>query len=178
MFIMRCFVAVDLAKELKDKVVELQRRIPGDVKLVKPENLHFTLKFLGEIDGETHKRVSEIIKDIASSFRPFNIFVKGVGVFPSLNYIRVVWIGGEVLQVLQNATENALAQMFKKEKSVPHLTIARVRSPKGLDAIKEFVNANESIDIGAMRVDRIKLKNSTLMPKGPVYEDSEVYYLS
>ena len=173
---MRCFVAVDLDERLREKITGLQRTLEGfDVELVEPQNLHFTLKFLGEADEQVIEKVKTAIKEISSGFKPFDVHVQGAGVFPSIDYVRVIWIGCDDLFNLQNTVEDALAPLFKKEKPIPHLTIARARSATHKDEIKDFVNRNRGIEIGMMRVNMIKLKKSTLTKQGPIYEDVETF---
>lgn len=175
---MRCFVAVDLDEGLKPMITALQEQMKGfDVKLVEPQNMHFTLKFLGEIDHDRIDKVSEILDGISDNFKLFTAAVKGTGVFPSLSYIRVIWVGCDEMLGLQSAVEDALSQMFKKEKPTPHLTIARVRSGRYRDKLKEFAEHHKDTEVGTMCVDRIKLKKSTLAHEGPVYEDVQTFGL-
>lgn len=174
---MRCFVAVDIDENLKGQIMALQKQLHGDAKLVEPENLHFTLKFLGEIRDEVLTEANNRLKVVASQFAPFDARIRGAGVFPNVNYIRVVWLGCHDLFNLQSSVEAALAPLFKKEMPSPHLTIARVRSAENIEGVKDFVEKNKAADIGTMRVAKIKLKKSTLTPKGPVYEDVAIFDL-
>jgi 2'-5' RNA ligase len=176
---MRCFIAVDLAEELKQKVINLQEQLPKDgLKLVEKENMHFTLKFLGEIDEESIKKVSQQMRQVAATTKPFTILISGIGVFPNENYIRVVWLGGDNEDKdfikLHQAVDDIMADIFKKEKPVPHLTLARVTKKINL---AQFIADNRSTAIGEMTVERIKLKKSDLTRKGPIYEDVEVFDL-
>lgn len=175
---MRSFIAIDVPLELRQKIAGLQSEIATyDVKLVEPQNMHFTLKFLGEVDESVLTSVTAKLKEDASNFKPFDAVIKGLGVFPGLNYMRVIWLGCEDIFNLQQAVEDALSSISKKEKPSPHLTIARVRSPKDKDKLIAFVEKNKNIEIGSFVVDEIKLKKSTLTPKGPVYEDVEIVKL-
>lgn len=176
----RCFIAVDLPEELKHKIINIQEQLAGfDVRLVEKENLHFTLKFLGEVGEEVSRVISSRLKGIAAAVHPFRILISGIGAFPNENYIRVIWLGtnnGGFIK-LHLAVEDALSGLFKKEKPVPHLTIARVRSVKSKKEIAGFIAHNRAIEIGSMVVDKIKLKKSTLTRSGPLYEDIEVFEL-
>jgi|SRR3989338_2825619 len=193
---MRCFIAADLDPALRQKVVELQKELVGlDAKLAKPENLHFTLKFIGEASEGTVNKVKDLLGKLVAEWEPFEIGISSIGVFPSKKFIRVVWIGAKShspkgtepsLFNLQSAINQALAEFFKKEKpgqndakrqSTIHLTIARVRSQKYIDEIIKFAKKHENTWIGNMRIDRIKLKKSTATNKGPVYEDVEIFEL-
>lgn len=176
---MRCFIAVDIDEPLRQKLAELQKGLAGfDVKLVEKENLHFTLKFLGEIDEQRLEEVKSRIRQLATGFSPFEIEIKGMGAFPSLNYIRVVWIGAKELFTLQKAVADSVEDLFGKEREVtPHLTIARIRSAQDKVELKKLVEKNRDMEIGRMAVSEIKLKKSTVMRSGPVYEDVEAFKL-
>lgn len=174
---MRCFVAVDLDTRLTEKIVGLQKELVGlDTKLVEPHNLHFTLKFLGEIDGKVTGVVKAALAKVAAGREPFSITIEHVGCFPSEKFIRVVWVGAEKLTELQEAVNESLA-LFKKEKPSPHLTIARVRSQKCREDLVNFIHRHKNEETGSMLVKEIKLKKSTVTSKGPVYEDIAVFEL-
>lgn len=176
---MRSFLAVDIDEPLRQKVAELQKQLAGfDVKLVEKENLHFTLKFLGEVDEQRLKEVQNRIRQLAAGFSPFEIDIHGMGAFPNLNYIRVVWIGAKLLFPLQKAVADSVEDLFGKELEVtPHLTIARIRSARDKAELKRLVEENKDTDIGKMTVSEIKLKKSTVTSSGPVYGDVEVFKL-
>lgn len=175
---MRCFLAVDLDGRLKEGVMALQKELKDlDTTLTKPENLHFTLKFLDEVDVKTVSEVERRISELAAKTKPFNAAIKDIGVFPSESHINVVWLGAPDMTNLHIAVEDALSGLFKKEKPVPHLTVARIRSQAYANYITGFVNKNKNINIGSMKVGSIKLKKSTLTRNGPVYEDAKAFEL-
>ena len=172
---MRCFVAVDIDPSLTGKVTELQKPLHGlDVKLIEPQNLHFTLKFLGEVDdvAEIESRLDKLAK--STGF--FSINISGIGVFPNEQFISVVWVGAPKLETLQVSVNNALSGLLDVEKPIPHMTIARVRSQTYRKELVEFVSKHTG-EVGSMRVDCIKLKKSTLAGSGPIYEDLAVFRL-
>lgn len=177
---MRCFIAIDLSNELKDRIISLQKTMPGDIKLVEPENLHFTLKFLGEIDEDAIKEITERLSKLAGETKPFTISLNSIGVFPNLSYIRVIWIGStsEEFINLHKSVVKILENIGKPEKeAIPHLTIARVRSARNKETIARIIKRYEKEPFGSMTVDKIKLKKSTLTPRGPIYEDIRVFEL-
>lgn len=176
---MRCFLAVDIDGELREKVIGLQKGLSGfDAKLVEKENLHFTLKFLGEVNEKTLEEIKGRVKQLANSFEPFEIDINGMGAFPNMNYIRVVWISAQQLFNLQKTVDDCLADLFGKEKdTTPHLTIARVRSARDKAELRDFIEKHRETKIGKMTVNEIKLKSSTLTRNGPVYEDVDVFRL-
>ena len=176
---MRCFVAVDIPEEPKEKIKELQDQLsPYDVKLVEPQNLHFTLKFLGEIDEAIIKRVKERLSKLTET-KSFSVLLSGVGAFPKLTYIRVIWIGAKSQDFvnLHKSITEALSKIGKPEKGTPHLTIARVRSPRDKEVITKIVKRYESESFSSFIIDKIKLKKSTLTQRGPIYEDLGVFEL-
>jgi 2'-5' RNA ligase len=177
---MRCFVAVDIPEEIKEKIAETQKEFSSfDSKLVERKNMHFTLKFLGEISENQIKAVEEKLSALVKKIAPFTVLLSSMGAFPSLSYIRVIWIGAiadEFINLHKNVAD-ALKDIGKPE-STPHLTIARIRSPRDKETIARIITRYEKESFGSMLVDKIKLKKSTLTPRGPVYEDMMVFELS
>ena len=172
----RGFIAVDI--DVFPKLLEFEKEIKetgANVKLVEPENVHITLKFLGDTDESHMDEIDKIIKDTVKEIDPFNIQLKGAGVFPNQNYIKVIWIGikqGEPIGVIASKIDEQLSKIgFKKEKRgfSPHLTIARVKSAKGKDEILHLIEKYRDVRFVDIRVDSIKLKKSDLKPKGPIY---------
>lgn len=174
---MRCFVAVDLDPQLRQGVEKLQAELRNlDTKLIEPWNLHFTLKFLGEVDEVAVNSVNALLKDTAR-LNPITVKLEGVGVFPNEKFVRVIWIGASQLDDLQKEINETLSPLFQKENPSPHLTIARVRSQKHLPKIIDFIKVHKNEEIGTMHINELKLKKSTLTPEGPVYEDISVFKL-
>jgi len=176
---MRLFIAIEIPKNIKEHLAEIQEKIKDNenkIKFVKKEQIHFTLKFLGEVQPNIAEQIKNNLKKI--TLEPFSVFLSDIGVFPSESYIRVVWIGlkpEERVLELQRNVDESLKKLFKKENNFkPHLTLARVKYIKNKeDFIKKLKNIgveNKKID-----VNNFKLINSTLTPKGPVYEDFEVF---
>lgn len=178
---MRCFVAVELPEEVKARVKELQDQLSScDVKLVEEQNLHFTLKFLGEIDNSKIEEIKQKLSELAKNLSSFSVLLSSVGAFPDLTYIKVIWIGTKSKDFinLHKSVANALKGVGKEDKeAVPHLTIARVRSPRGKEIIQKIIRRYEQESFGSFTADKIKLKKSTLTPRGPVYEDLAVFDL-
>jgi RNA 2',3'-cyclic 3'-phosphodiesterase len=174
----RCFIAVDLTVQVKGalrELIEVLKRHGGDIKWVRSENLHLTLKFLGGTPPELLPKISESIAVLTSSYRPFSIKVAGVGVFPGRKNPRVVWVGihdSETLGTVKESIENAMISYgYEKEDREfrPHLTIGRVRSQRGMISTMNALNAYEGKDFGTVLIDRIKLMKSELKPSGPEY---------
>jgi len=172
---MRVFVAVEISKgEILKKIQAFQKNVEIDAKPTKIDEIHFTLKFLGEIDQVKYDQVKDIIKKI--SFSSFDISLKGVGGFPNLKNPRVIWIGidrngAEKLTVLANEIEIKLIELgFEKNKKFkPHLTIFRVK--RKISDISVIMKEYEAVEFGVQTISKIKVKRSVLSPKGPEYSD-------
>ena len=169
---MRAFIAIETSEELREEMVKLQKQLGIEgVKLVEKENLHLTMHFLGEIDENMKEKVMQAMNKINS--KKFEMSCKGVGAFPSKNYMRVIWVAAEapeLKQIYEQLGEELAKLGFKKEDFSPHITLARVKFLKDKTRLAEFLEENAETEIGDCAVDRVLLKKSTLTPKGPVYE--------
>jgi 2'-5' RNA ligase len=172
----RAFISVDIQPSdmLVSAVSELQRS-RADLKIVKTDLLHLTLKFLGDTDEALIDDIMARIGAASDGFGPFTIRMKGMGAFPSMSNIRVVWVGiedGAVLTQIAERLDNSMADLgFVRDTKgfVPHLTLARTRSSKNIINVQEMLRANAASEYGEYEVDRIILKKSVLSPKGPTY---------
>ena len=176
---MRLFIAIEIPEEVKDHIVKIQENIDttaNKIKFVNPNQIHLTLKFLGEVQPNNLEEIKNNLKKI--TLKPFSVVLDKIGVFPSESYIRVIWVGlnpeDKILDLQKNIDEN-LKKLFKKEKDFkPHLTLARV---KYIEDKKAFVDKLKKINVENKKIDinSFKLIKSTLTPKGPIYEDLEVF---
>ncbi len=173
---MRTFIAVEVSEALKPKILAIQKKIEAsgaDIKLVEPENIHYNLKFIGEIDDRTVEKTKKALSEI--SFPAFDVHIAGLGAFPSKTYIRVVWLGcrqgTQELTALASSVEEALAGIVPKDERpfTPHLTLGRVSGVKDKEALSKLMHDLENADIGKFRVDKLVLFQSQLSPKGPAY---------
>lgn len=182
---MRAFLAVDLNQRLTDKISEVQKQIMGtnaEIKYVEPENLHFTFKFFGEISEKKSQNIMELMDQKIKNYHPFELFIKGVGVFPHPGYVRVIWLGvdnaNDFSKFQRECDEEFIKMGFKKERSYnPHLTIGRVKGAKNKDKLLSLLKEMETLEIGKMDVERISLKKSELTPAGPIYTTIKVFEL-
>lgn len=174
----RSFIAFDIDNELVlrsfSEVQGTLLNTGADLKLVKPQNIHITMRFLGNISpsivNSIHKEMEKI------SFTSFDVEIKGLGAFPSLRYARVVWAG------IRNGA-NELANIFNQlEPSLrglglrpdpkgfsPHLTIARVKTGRNKIKLLQCVQDLADYEFGVVRADCLRLKKSVLTPRGPIY---------
>lgn len=172
---MRSFIAVDIKDEKVEAAVEELTKVKADVKIVEPQNLHLTLKFLGEIPEDVIEKIHAAMQASLKSFQPFEVSLRSIGVFPSLKYMRVVWVGfregrEKLIQMQRSLDANLRELNFKPEQRFdPHLTIGRVKSQRGKEELRNFVLKHEDTDFGSALVDKVELKKSVLTPKGPIY---------
>lgn len=176
---MRLFVAVNLPKEIKDYAYNLQRKINtglAKIKWVYKKNLHFSLKFLGEVE---EKRIDKIKKRLSEiKFEPFKIKCSKIGFFPSEKDIKVIWLGIEPKEKfikLQQKVDEALLDLFPGEQSFEiHLTLGRVKFVKKK---KEFLGTIKEIEIEPIEfeIKNFQLMKSELNKSGPEYEIIEEF---
>ncbi len=185
---MRLFVSVDLPPALVDPVADLHAQLEpaSGLGLTDPAQAHLTLKFLGEVDPE---RVPTLTRELETAvdetaLEPFTARFGGLGVFPSLEYISVVWLGledgSEALTRLHEAIEartTALGFDPEDHEFTPHVTLARMDHAGGKELVQEVVTESEGT-VGSMTVDDIRLTESTLTSDGPVYETVERFELA
>ena len=176
---MRAFIAVDLVDEnIKMDILKIQKVLSqsgSDLKSVKPQNLHFTIHFLGEISEQEATNISGILKDL--DVLSFEISFRGLGYFPNSRRISVIWVGvdnGEKEFVeLANQIEKKLVQMnySSDRKFLPHLTVCRVKTGRNKDQLIHAVEEFSDVNLGMTMVSSVKLKKSLLTPEGPIYTD-------
>ncbi|MGH3116712.1 MAG: RNA 2',3'-cyclic phosphodiesterase [Gaiellales bacterium] len=179
----RIFVAVPLDEGLRNAILDLQKHLEdaGAVaRWIRPEQLHFTLRFLGEISLAQVARVKVASREAAARIDPFTVTLRGLGAFPSLHRPQVVWAGveegREPLQALAGHLQEALArQRFPAEPKPfrPHLTLARVKSTRNWGELVRALGAFKDEGIGTQRVDILVVFESHLTPKGPRYTPLE-----
>ena len=173
---MRTFISIDIPEEVREEIVKIQDKLPEFYgKKTESENLHLTLKFLGEIDGKKVDEVKKRLKEI--EFNKFETEIDSIGVF-SEKFIRIIWLHITNCEKLQRQIDENLEGVFDKEKRfMSHLTIARVKSIRDQ---KKFLEELEKIEIPKMNfvVDNFKLKESVLLREGPRYKTIEEYKLS
>lgn len=171
---MRTFLAVEVPSQERKKIsdfVHAEAKSELPVRWVRYENLHITLKFLGEIDEQQKTDIAPVIEDVCGKHNPFNLRLEGLGCFPNPGNPRVLWVGvtqgSEELCAIADALERELARFgFREEKRFhPHLTIGRTRRRCMVDSI-----LSKNISSDPFEITSVVLFKSTLKPGGPVYE--------
>ena len=177
---LRLFVAADVPDEIREiiqRAVEpLKARVPGG-RWVRPENLHLTLKFIGEYGEEGLERLSDAIEAAASRSAPFKVCLGSCGAFPAPGKARVLWVGmtrgGEEAARLAGKLDARLERVGVKREGRGfrgHLTVARLKSPHDCMVFLEDLAANmEGASRFPFEIDRLTLYRSILGPSGPAY---------
>lgn len=176
----RLFVSVDLSDELCEEIETVQEpfgAIPG-VRAVSPDGLHVTLKFLGTVESNRVDDVSAMLAEAVatSAVDPFLARIGGLGVFPDFEYISVIWLGvraggSELAQLHRSIERRFVEDGFEPEdhEFTPHVTIARMDHGGGKERVQELLQA-EDPSVGEMRVEEVRLTESTMAGEGSGYE--------
>lgn len=171
----RTFISVDLPLNIKKEIKKIQDLLPDFIgKKTEQENLHLTLKFLGEIDDAKVKEIKKRLESV--KVKAFEAEIDNLGIF-SEKFVRIVWIHLKGAEKLQIEVDEALEGIFnKEERFMGHITIARVKSIKNK---ADFLFKLKEIKIPEMnfQVNSFQFKKSELFPQGPRYEVLEGYNL-
>ena len=183
----RSFVAILLSEEVRAAVAaEIARLRPlaPRVSWISPPNLHLTLKFLGEVPSEALEQAKEGLAEAVAGAAPFGLHFGGLGAFPGMARPRVLWVGidegGQAAQALQARVDAALTRRgFAREERPysPHLTIGRVREPRGLARLQQAMVQDARTDFGRLEVGRLSLMRSDLSPAGTRYTELAAFPL-
>jgi len=176
---MRLFIAIEIPENIKDYIAKIQEKISNNtnkIRFVNKNQIHLTLKFLGEVQPYKTGKIRTLLKKI--TFDSFSVHLDSIGVFPSESCIRVIWVGlnpKRPILELQRDIDETLKKLFGKEKNFKaHVTLARV---KYVENKKNFINKlkNMKIENVEFGINDFKLVKSTLTPNGSIYEDLEVF---
>ncbi|MFX0003411.1 MAG: RNA 2',3'-cyclic phosphodiesterase [Candidatus Hodarchaeota archaeon] len=185
----RSFIAIELKdKGTIEKINSFSQRLKQNqpkIKSVESENLHITMKFLGDIPENLAPKIYAILKEEINEklFQGKNMqyFLKGVGQFNNFSVLWIKLIGDiQFLQKIKDSIEDLLFSKLKIEhdkrpKFKPHLTIGRLKKGKinykTFDTLKNLINENKDLEFGVFNIAQVKLKKSQLTPNGPIYSD-------
>jgi 2'-5' RNA ligase len=180
----RTFIAVETPPNVVGRVKQLTKALQpagADVSWVAAENLHWTIKFLGDVRQLDLIDICRALHAVGEETPPFKLDVRGAGAFPNLARPRTLWLGAGQLAPgiirLADAVETHMTEIgFRRESRhfEPHLTIGRVRAGgPSLDALGELLAGLADFEGGEMEVDEVVLFSSDLQPQGPIYEALE-----
>jgi len=178
---MRAFIAIDLPQEIKSQLAKIQKHLASsnaDAKWVEPENIHLTLKFLGEITPEQQNQITAILKEIGATYSTFPAQITSLGAFPKIDHPRIIWVGIEqgdqeiktIVQKLEEELEKIGIPQESRE-FASHITLARVRSGKNrMELVNGLNNLLGKLQVAEFKVGKITLFKSTLSHQGPLYQ--------
>ncbi|HEC80176.1 MAG: 2'-5' RNA ligase [Candidatus Coatesbacteria bacterium 4484_99] len=175
----RSFIALPLSKTVRQSLLEIIDEVSSicrNAKWVELNNLHITLRFLGNIDVEMVGSISEIITNVSSQFAPFPIEIEGFGAFPHPKRARIIWAGitrgfeeiAELERKVSDELERAGIDRDKRDYH-PHITLGRIRYPKSNIALTKKIEESSGRVIGDDTISKMILMESTLTGKGPIY---------
>jgi 2'-5' RNA ligase len=184
----RLFVSVDLPDDLADDVAAVQEafRDASGLNFTDPGQAHVTVKFLGDTPPRKADPLCETLAEAAAvaDVYPFEATYGGLGVFPSLDYISVVWLGvdegaEEMVRLHEAVEERTTAMGFDEEdhEFTPHVTLARMDHAGGKELVQELVRERDPT-VGTTRVEALRLTESELGPDGPEYSTVERFPLA
>ena len=181
---MRVFIAIELGRELQNNLLilkeRLERQVPyRSVRWVRPEGIHLTLKFLGDVPAARIAAISQALEMACRGLTPFTCELSGLGCFPNPRRPRVLWVGvhepSGTLKGLHKAVERELAAIgFAPENRPfsPHLTLGRVQRKAGRsdrDILGEVIARSSVGLVGRLTVSEVNVIRSELRPSGAVY---------
>ncbi|VAX15088.1 2'-5' RNA ligase [hydrothermal vent metagenome] len=184
----RLFFAVDLPDETLARAGSLIDKFgipPAHVRFVHMENLHISIKFLGDVEVKTIASLCKIAKEAVLGFGAMLLTIEGMGLFPNHTKPRVVWfgVGGETDKLAR--LESKLAKNIEclgfpadERPFTPHLTIGRVKSESARGELIRLVHNNRELKVGDALMDAVHLYESRLGPGGSVYTKVESFPLS
>ncbi len=176
---MRVFIAIELPGEARDGLVSLQEELKksgADVKWVEPENIHLSLRFIGDVAEDTAEKIKERLAATAAATGAFELTMRGIGAFPGLGDPRVIWAGidrgvegSARLAASLEAGLQSIGIAAEEKKFHPHITLGRVRSRKNGDKLRKLIETTGFEAGPIIKVEYLTLFMSRLTPQGSVY---------
>ncbi len=174
----RTFLAIELPAKLKqdaDKLIVKLKSENSEIRWVRAANLHFTLRFLGDIEQDQVPILADKMKANLTELKPFPLKLSGLGCFPNMKRPRVIWLGGdgdlEALNKLAYQVESACRECGFGKADKPfsaHLTIGRIKNPRGLEPFIEHISKIK-FESDSFDVSEVVVFKSDLSPRGPTY---------
>ena len=173
---MRLFIAIEVSEEIKaelKKVVDKLKEVDADVKWVRKEGLHITLKFLGEVDENGMDKIVNILEQISGEKNPFTVSFKGLGAFSDLKRPRVIWVG---IERGKEELKDIAKELDVREFS-PHLTLGRVKSGRNRNELASALTDQNNLTMPELNVTKINLMESILKREGAEYRKRREIWL-
>jgi RNA 2',3'-cyclic 3'-phosphodiesterase len=173
---MRAFIAIELPQSLKENIKHIQgaleKHIPN-CKWIKPQNIHLTLKFLGEVDDRRIDEIKTVLERSANNFSVFTCNLKNIGFFPDQKAAQILFISTDnedyLGSISKNIQEGLSAIGFQKEAGFKsHITLARIKIPLNIAQLQERIKSVEPS--GQFQIKEFSFFKSTLTKDGPIYQ--------
>lgn len=176
----RLFAGVWFPNEINETVLRvkslLEEKVAERIRFVKPENVHMTLKFMGEVKVCGLEKLFTRLENISRDFTPMRFVASGVGAFPNKRKAKVIWLGLEgdnaelssLAVQIDRASRAAFKTDIEKRRMKPHITIGRLKN--GADILEQMESLESEIPKISFSVDRFYVVKSVLKPSGPEYE--------
>lgn len=180
---MRLFVALEISSTVREHLAEFVnslRAVSPQTRWVRPENLHVTLKFIGEVPETKLAPIRTALAQVRSD-RPVTLGFRGIGFFPNEKHPRVLWAGIEALPNLKTLVEEieksteTLGVPREQRPFSPHLTLARFEPPRVPEKLREAIQENAGREFGSLRMHQFHLIESKLKPSGAEYTTVESF---
>ena len=178
---MRTFIAIEIPEEIKKEMAGLQQRLKSsavEASWPRPEGIHLTLKFLGEVPEAKVSDIQAALKSAAADTGPLRLEVEGVGTFPNPKNARVAWIGlsGDIekLTTLQTLVEDSMARLGMEREDrpfTPHLTLGRIKYIRSKEGWLNALDSIKDIKLPGFDVTAVSLMKSELKRTGAVYTE-------
>ncbi|HDS08887.1 MAG TPA: RNA 2',3'-cyclic phosphodiesterase, partial [Firmicutes bacterium] len=176
----RTFISTGLSPDISNAVREFEEKFRTETgfnqRLIPPEKIHLTLKFLGPTQNEKIPEIISVLSEVRDFFSPFSLEVKGVGAFPNFFRPRVLWIGvhditGELKRLADKIEERMEILGFARENRPfkPHLTISRIKTGNISKKEQTFLKEHCNFNLGPMEIKSIIYFESILKPEGAEY---------
>ena len=177
----RTFLAIDIPKEITDSMEKIQYRLrnslkEGMIRWTKPNSIHLTIKFFGSISDRDIEHITGLLKDSVKGFKPFELTVEKVGVFPNSRQPRVLWLGitggDNSFMTLQKQIDDDLHGIgFPREERPfrPHLSLGRTKAHRGIEGLAAVLEEFKDYRAGTFPAAGLTLYRSDLRPEGPIY---------
>jgi len=183
----RLFIAIEIEKRIKERILDFLnhlKKADAGVRWVDSENIHVTLKFLGNIDAIMLPALIKYIDNVMSCFSPFKIQIGNVGAFPTVKKPRILFVGvgdkeNNLLKIFEQLEKGIEEYGIKRETKnyVGHITIGRTKSQKNLRKIMDTLQSDSDHFFGQEKVHHISLIQSELTPDGPIYATIKKFQL-
>ncbi len=174
----RAFIAIDIPQDIKSKILEALKKLDKSrIKAVGPEQLHITMFFLGYVDPSQLDGVKRVLSSMDK--RSFTIGLNGIGTFdqrnPHVVFVNITTGSKELKGVYASLSDDlsALRIGIEEREFTPHVTVMRLNSYSRMEisAVSALIKEYSGYDFGSFLCTKIKLKQSVLTDKGPVYTD-------